>query len=409
MAHQFSLLALCGKIPLDLWEEYFTIVGIDTGTIPWEIMHYLPPDRRSLAFLTDAIAKAPTSVRDEVAQDLADVQALASDRGMEQLLLTGKLAPSPVDLQEVFIHYTGYHARALAVRCTYPALFHRAVEHHRIHGIEPHRWHRTARLENPHPNFSEAAQAHLREAISAYFVRQGRGRGCAVTVEERGEDVYIFIYPEDAPHRCLAFDQTHTMVVETTRPALELIFVWHAETQTVDCFGTCPQRDRQAALQRVGRILLDVDFFPDVPRIPVFQLEALKFRGYPFPVQREDQLLSVRVVWLRLVDRRIPGGSRIIVDHTRVRDVDTFYDDMEEKIRDAKTTVGDMEVEAVQLRFYFRGKTPTAQPITRTVTLSLPNVLRLGRNDPYYPTIRTLLRRWHLDVAHTLTASAGWR
>lgn len=409
VAHQFSLLALCGKIPLDLWEQYFSIVGVGTEEIPWDTMHYLPLDRRSLSFLTDAMAKAPSRIQEEVLQDLTDVQALASDRGMEQLLITGKLAPSPVDLQELLLQYDGHHARTLAVRCTWPAIFRRAVEHHRIHGIDPHRWHRTARLEDTQPHFDERAQEQLREAISHYFVHQGRGRGCAVTVEPRGDDLYVFVYPEDAPHRRLAFNEAHTMVVETTRPALEIIFVWHAETQTVDCFATCPQRDRQAALQRFGRIMLDVDFFPDVPRIPVFQLDALKYRGYPFPVQREDQLLSVRVVRLRLADRRIPGCPRITVEHSKAQDAEALYDVMEDKLREGQATAGDMEVEEAQLRFYFRGKTPTAQPITRTVTLSMPDMLRLGRNDPYYPTIRTLLRRWHLDVAHTLTASASWR
>lgn len=291
-----------------------------------------------------------------------------------------KFALSPVDLTDHLALYDGSHAKALFVLLEWQDIFRRAVTYHRVHGIAAHRWYRTGRIDGVRPNFGDHAQEHLRDAIGHYFCQQGRGRGCEVTVEERGEDIYTFVYPEDYARRCLVFDQAHALTVETLHPAFEIIFVYHRETQTVDCFATCPQGDRKAALQRYGRIMLDVDFFPELPRVPVFQLDALKFRGYPFPAQREDDLLSVHVVRLRLVDRSGPDKNRITVD------------------------AGDAFDEEAQLRFYFRGKTPTTQPISRTVALTMPDMLRLSRNDRYYLTIRTLLRRWQLDVAHTVAA-----
>jgi len=408
MKNQFSLLTFCGKVPLDLLEEYLTEMGICNegwgSCIPWDTMKSLPLDRRSLALLRQAIVNAPSPLREQVLQDFVDVDTLATDQGIAQLVATGKFAPSPVDLTDHLPLYDGNHAKALFVRLEWPDIFRRAVTYHRVHGIAAHRWYRTGRIDGVRPNFGDHAQEHLREAISHYFCQQGRGRGCEVTVEERGEDLYTFVYPEDYARRCLVFDQAHTLTVDTLHPAFEIIFVFHQETQTVDCFATCPQGDRKAALQRYGRIMLDVDFFPDVPRVPVFQLDALKFRGYPFPAQRDDDLLSVRVVRLRLTDRRDPEKNRITVESGNAIDEEALYDFMDEKLCLAQATVHDMDVEEAHLRFYFRGKTPTTQPISRTVTLAMPDVLRLGRNDKYYPTIRTLLRRWQLDVAHTVAA-----
>lgn len=408
MRNQFSLLTFCGKVPLDLLEAYLTEMGVCNegwgSCLPWDTMKSLPLDRRSLALIRQAIVNAPSPLREQVLQDFVDVDVLATDQGLAQLIATGKFSPSPVDLTDHLALYEGSHAKALFVRLEWPDLFRRAVTYHRVHGIAAHRWYRTGRIDGVHPNFGETAQDHLREAISHYFCQQGRGRGCEVTVEERGEDLYTFVYPEDYARRCLVFDQAHALTVETLHPAFEIILVYHRETQTVDCFATCPQGDRKAALQRYGRIMLDVDFFPDMPRVPVFRLDALKFRGYPFPAQREDDLLSVRVVRLRLVDRSGPDKNRITVDAGDAFDEEALYDFLDDKLGVAQATVQAMDVEEVQLRFYFRGKTPTTQPISRTVALAMPDMLRLSRNDRYYLTIRTLLRRWQLDVAHTVAA-----
>ncbi len=408
MKNQFSLLTFCSKVSLDLLEDYLTEMGVCNegwgSCIPWETMKSLPLDRRSLALLRQAIVNAPSPLREQVLQDFVDVDTLATEQGIAQLIATGKFAPSPVDLTDRLTLYDGSHAKALFVRLEWPDIFRRAVAYHRLYGIATHRWYRTGRIEGARPNFGDTAQVHLRDAISHYFCQQGKGRGCDVTVEERGEDLYTFVYPEDYGRRCLVFDQAHVLTVETIHPAFEIIFVFHRETQTVDCFATCPQGDRQAALLRYGRIMLDVDFFPDVPRVPVFQLDALKFRGYPFPAQRDDDLLSVRVVRLRLADRRDPEQNRLTVDSGNAIDEEALYDFMDEKLSLAQATVQAMDVEEAHLRFYFRGKTPTTPPISRTVTLAMPDMLRLGRNDKYYPTICTLLRRWQLDVAHTVAA-----
>ena len=409
MKSQFSLLAFCGKVPLDLLETYLTDMGVCAdgwgSCIPWDTLRSLPLDRRGLAIIRQAIVNAPSPLREQVLQDMVDVHALATDQGIAQLITTGKFAPDPVDLTDHLYVYRDNHAKALFVRCEWPHLFRRAVEHHRLAGIPMHRWYHSARIDEAMPNFQEHVQEHLREAVSHYFCQQGYGRGCVVTVEERGAEIFTFLYPEDHGRRCLLFEQAgHTMQVETIYPAFEIIVVWHTDTQTVDCFATCTQEERKAVLHRYARIMLDVDFFPDLPRVPVFRLEALKFRGFPFAVQRDDALLSVRVVRLYLRNQRDPEQHRIMVESGKAVDPEAIYDYVDEKLGIAHATIQEMTVEEAHLRLYFRGKTPTSAPISRTVALTLPDVLRLNRTDTYYPTIRTLLRRWQLDVAHTLAA-----
>ena len=178
MKNQFSLLAFCGKVPLELLEDYLTDMGIcDEGwgsCIPWETMKSLPLDRRSLALLRQAIVNAPSPLREQVLQDFVDVDTLATDQGIAQLITTGKFAPTPVDLTDHVSWYDGSHAKALFVRCEWPNIFRRAVEYYRIHGIAAHRWYRTGRIDAARPTFSDEVQEHLRDAISHYFCQQGR-------------------------------------------------------------------------------------------------------------------------------------------------------------------------------------------------------------------------------------------
>jgi hypothetical protein len=408
MRNQFSLLAFFGKLPLELLEQYWTEVGLSEtelgSCIPWETLKSLPLDRRSVAIIKHAIVNAPSPLRERVLQDCVDVDVLATDQGIAQLIAAGHFAPTKVNLIDHLALYDGSHAKALFVRCEWPAIFQRALEYHRIHGIAEHRWYKTGRIDGARLTINEAAQAHLRESISHHFCQQGRGRGCEVTVEERGEEVYVFVYPEDYVRRRLAFDDTHTLTVETVRPAFEVIFVFHRDTQIVECFASCPHSDRKIALQHFGRIMLDVTLFPELMRQPVYRLDALKYRAYPFPVRREDELLSVQVTMLKLAHRQDPDHGRMTVHSDCASESEALYTYLEERLRLHHATLDEMDVQEAHLRLFFRGKSPTAQPVSRTVVLALPDMLRLQRTDKYYPTIRDLLRRWQLDVAHTIAA-----
>jgi hypothetical protein len=60
-----------------------------------------------------------------------------------------------------------------------------------------------------------------------------------------------------------------------------------------------------------------------------------------------------------------------------------------------------LDVHQVVLRVLFRGTTPSARPIPRTITLTFPDVCSLKRSDPYYQVIMRLLRDWGIDAAPT--------
>jgi hypothetical protein len=216
-------------------------------------------------------------------------------------------------------------------------------------------------------------------------------------VESRDEEVYIFLYPEDYARRRLAFDEHHQLIVETTRPAFEVIFVWNTADRTLEFFSPGNKLERQQVLKAFGRVMLGVELCPDARRPPIFHLDPLKARGFDFKLRPEDRVDAVllKEIWLRKEDDLdkclYHYGSGLVTDPH------SCYQAMEDGLNQERLPHAQMEVFRVQLHLRFRGKPHTARPVTRTITLSSPDVCTLKRNDPYYLVVMQILRRCGID------------
>ena len=402
MKNQFAWLAFLRKIPLELLEEYLTDVGVcenDLGAcIPWETMEY---DREhlthGLAWIRQAIFTSELATRMRVAQDFLDVNEMADDYGIASLINSARFRPEPVDLRPHFELFEGSHAKAFFVLCEWPEIFHAALRYRRVDAIAEHRWVKTGRIEEAILDISEKAQSHLAEVISRHYRELGRGQGCAVEIEPRDEEVYIFLYPEDYARRRLAFDEQHQLIVETTRPAFEVIFVWNTVHWTLEFFSPGNKLERQQVLQAFGRVMLGVELCPDTRRPPIFHLDPLKARGFDYKLRPEDRVTAVMLkeIWLRKQDDLdkclYHYGSGLLTDPH------SCYQAMEDGLNQERLPHGQMEVFRVQLRLLFRGKQQTDCPVTRTITLSHPDICTLKRNDPYYLVVMQILRRCGID------------
>jgi len=319
------------------------------------------------------------------------------------LAVSARLRPQPIDLWDTLDVLAGSHAKALYALCHWPEIFHAALRHRRIHTIAEHRWHKTGRMAEASPDFSPAAQARLADVIGQHYLQVGRGRGCAVEVETHGEEVYIFLYPEDYARRQLAFDAQHALIVETVRPAFEVIFVYHTARQTMDFFSPGNKLERQQVLKLFGRVMLGVELYPEDRRQQIFQLDALKYRGFNFATRPEDRVQAVmlKAIWLKDYED-LDQCEYHYVSELRSNPV-SCYHAMDKDLREKHLLLAELDVIQVQLRILFRGKTPTARPIPRTITLTRPDVCSLKRSDPYYLVILRLLRDWGIDAAPTIT------
>jgi len=408
MKNQFSWLAFLRKIPLELLEGYLTDAGVcdsDLGaSIPWTTMAY---DRdnltQGLAWIRQAIFTCELATRMKIAQDFYDVNEMADDYGIASIINSGRFRPEPVDLRPHLDLYEGSHAKAFYVLCEWPEIFHAALRYRRVDAIAEHRWVKTGRIEGADLDISEVAQRHLAEVISRHYHELGRGQGCAVDVESRDEEVYIFLYPEDYARRRLAFDDQHQLIAETTRPAFEVIFVWNTMQQTLEYFSPGNKLERQQVLTLFGRVMLGVELCTDSRRPAIFHLDPLTSRGFDFRLRPEDRIEAIllKEIWLRkphdLDGNFYHYGSKLVTD------AHGCYQAMDDGLRQERLPLAQMEVYQVQLRVLFRGAQRTARPVTRTITLSVPDICSLKRNDPYYLIVMQVLRRCGIDRAAAVT------
>ncbi|MHB9109522.1 MAG: hypothetical protein ACYDCO_20910 [Armatimonadota bacterium] len=402
MQHQFSLLAFLAKVPLGLLETYFTEVGLGQtelgACIPWDALAYDRENfRRGLAIIRQAITAADTPLRERILQDFMDVNDLADEGGLTALAMSARLRPQPVELWDALFCYEGSHAKALAALCEWPEIFHNALRHRRVEAIAEHRWVKTGRIEEALPDFSPAAQTQLAEVIGQHYHQLGHGRGCVVEVEPRGDGVYTFVYPEDYARRRLAFDAQHQLIVETTRPAFEVIFAWQTATQTLEYFSPGNKLERQQVLTAFGRVMLGVELCPDQRRPSIFHLDPLTSPGFDFALRPEDRVDAVllKEIWLRKKDdldgRFFHYGSKLTTDPL------SCYQAMEDGLNEERVPLDQLEVYRVQLRLHFRGRQTGSRQILRTITLSHPDLCTLKRTDPYYQVIMEILRRCGID------------
>jgi len=402
MKNQFSWLAFLRKIPLELLEQYLTDAGVcdsDMGaSIPWMTLEY---DRehytQGMAIIRQAIFECNLPMRVRVGQDFLDVNEMADEYGIAVLINSGRFRPEPVDLRDHLDVYDGSHAKAFFVLCEWPEIFHAALRYRRADAIAEHRWVKTGRIEEAILDVSKRAQKHLSEAISRHYRELGRGQGCAVDVESRGDEVYVFVYPEDYARRRLAFDDQHQLIAETTRPAFEVIFVWNMTDHTLEFYSPGNKLERQQVLKVFGRVMLGVELCPDQRRPSIFHLDLLKSRGFDFALRPEDRVEAVMLkeIWLRKPDDL--DGCFYHYGSGLVTDPQSCYQAMEDGLNKERLPFARMEVFRVQLRLLFRGKQKTDRQVTRTISLSYPDICTLKRNDPYYLVVMQILRRCGID------------
>jgi len=407
MRNQFSLLALLCKLPLDLLEEYLIDVGLcaeEWGScIPWKTIQILEADRRSMAFVRQAIVEAPPALRDRIIQDFTDVDALADGRGIEYLLTTGRCQAEPVDLTLHFGHYAGSHAKALFALSAYPDIFHKALRFAHVESFGESRWHKTGRIDNVDLRVTDRTLDSLRLAISNYFRQQGRGTGCEIDVEERGDDLYVFAYPEDYTRRRMVYNDKKELMVEAFRPAFEVVYVYHCPAQTLELYVNGSTRDREKLKRFFGRAILGVELGTWSGPRHVYQLEQLKYPTCAFPLSPTDEVVAVRLRRLCFVDTAGDEPREMVLASRCVKNPNDLYAYMEQVITEGNLSLAQLEVARASFQLVFQRRQDGGSQVTRTFTVATPNTHTFKRNDPFAPKIQELLKRWKIDVAHDVS------
>jgi hypothetical protein len=389
---------------VDLLEDYAESVGLTEtplgSCIPWRTIEALEADRRSMAVVRQAIIDAPDTLRDRIMQDFMDVDALADGRGIEYLLITGRCQPEPVDLALHLSHYAGSQAKALFALLEFPAVFTRALRFAHVESFGESRWHKTGRIEGAQPQVTDRTLEQLRLAISNDGRRQGRGTGCTVDVEERDHDLYVFVYPEDYTRRRMVYNAQRDLIVETFRPAFEVIYVYHRPAQTLEMYVGGGAQDRDALKRYFGRAILGVELGLWSGARRVYQLEHLKYATCTFPVQPTDEVVAVRLKRLSFRDTAGVEMREMTLASRCTQNPNDLYAYLEQVVTESNLSLAQLAVARASFQLVFQRRQDRGRQVTRSFTLAVPNTHTFRRNDPFAPKIQELLTRWKIDVAH---------
>ncbi len=404
MKNSFSLLAFLCKVPLDLLEEYSEQVGLSEtemgSCIPWEILNAYDISRRNMAIIRQAILDAPEQMKNQIMQDFLDIDELADGRGIEYLISTGKQHDTQIDLTTHFSHYDGSHAKALFALMEFPDIFKSALRFAHVESLGESRWHKTARIENAKDEVNDNNLKKLQLAISNHCHLQGRGAGCEIDFEDRGDDLYVFVYPEDYTCRHMVYNDKSDLIVESYRPAFEIIYIYHRPAQTLEIYSNVGTRDRDALKKFFGRAILGVELGNWSNSRKVYNLEHLKYSTSTFPVSPADEVVAVKLKRLCLLDMTDVEKRELVLASQCKYNNNDVYEFLEKVITDGRVSLSQLEVSRVSFQLIFKRRQDKGRQITRTFTLAAPNTHTFKRNDPFALKILELLKRWKIDVAH---------
>lgn len=395
MARNYSLKSFLRLAPKDLLERYMHGQGVGKD------LQLAKLKSKDVDQVVAAIEAAGERVRRNLDRDFRDIHSLADENGTKALLEEAHERHHRLDLASRFEKMGSHLERAFWMFLEHRTIFKIASQFAHADTLRWRAWPDPIDCE---PAVDEATKKTLADAISGYYrYNQARGQGCHVDQWEREQKLYWFVYPEDYAIGVPAFDEDHNFVVETQRPAFELVFVYDRATQVLDA---CVPGDKKTLrdLQRIfGKVVLGVDLGDVPPSAVVYVLDPLLSRDFAFETKSDDRVTEVQVRSLRL--DIVGGGYKRVTLDAKSHSRDTIYDLLDEVFPGEPIPKALLQVTSARIRLAFLPKTGT-RPRSRTFTVSYPDSTSL-KHDPLDEKARKLLRRWGLDVSGRPAAVSG--
>ena len=361
--------------------------------LPWS---ETPEHKIEVVF--DRWQNLPNDQRLEIERIFEDAEALANEEGLKTLIEEGQF--HGLDLATELQAFANYRDKALHVWLNHPRVFQVAGTLNHAHALPQRFWQKRGNMPVVQPDVAEAGIARFREAISAYYRREGRGQNCTVDAYLRVNRYhYFFAYPDDYADTYLGHDERGQFVRRPQRPAFEIVFLFDPVDGTLDLYakgGGDVQKDLQTIFCRA---LLGQELPPELPRSHPYELNGLKSREFRFPTDPADGIEEVRVRKLRL---SILGGAKRRI--TLEADPAGWPNDIYEMVDDYlnRTNLPDTLINVTQAEFHFRWHhTGQGRQKTLTFEVSFPNRsnLKSVRREELRSIGEKYLKLWGIDRA----------
>jgi hypothetical protein len=392
MAIQYTPKTFLRQTSNSMLQLCFGKVGV-LADLPW---NETPEHKIEVVF--DKWQNLPAAQRLEIERLFEEAEALASEEGLKTLLDEGQF--HGLDLAAELETFPNYRDKALHVWLNYPRVFQVAGTINHAHSFSQRFWSKRGNLPTTQPDVSESGIAGFRDAVSAYYRKEGRGQNCTVDAYLRVNRLhYFFAYPDDYADTYLGHDERGQFIRRPQRPAFEIVFLFDPVDGTLGLYakgGNDVQKDLQTIFCRA---LLRQELPPELPRSHPYELNGLKSRHFEFPTDPADGIEEVRLRKLRL---SVLGGAkrRITLEADPAGRPNDIYEMLDDYLN--RQNLPDTLINVTQAQFHFRWHhTGKGRPKTLTFEVSFPNRsnLKSVRREELRLVGEKYLKLWRIDRA----------
>ncbi len=344
--------------------------------------------------IMEAWQELPDKQRYQIEAEFRTINELADTHG-RQLLYEEAVSPfHNLDIAKEYSGMKNHYEWAFWMYMNHPAVFNIAIDHAFMDTLTA--WKRFGVDKGLQPKVDPKDLDNLVDEIIAFYKKQGRGRYCHVDnyLRQKPERHCYFIYPEDYASTEIGYNDANEFVHRRTRPAFEIIFVYHPET---GIFETSARGGAKtvAKLQDIFcRTILELGGLPTDNK-KRYNLSRFKDRDISFPTDPEDgiEYVSIKMLHLELpgeVDNKITFQAKPTGNGQRV------YELIEKALNEKNVPFDSVDIAKVKLKMQFAGiDGKKGKPLTFDITM--PDGCTL-KERPHELIAKKYISRWGLEI-----------
>lgn len=325
MATQYQHRQFFRRVPNDLLSAYFSSRGTDLG------VDFSKLTETEVEPVFVAFTALPEEQQATMEVDFQDINALASDAGIDALL-NEAIFHKDETFPEAISAVDGYHGKAMWAFLEKPEFWRGASALLHAGTVSSHFWKKRNDLPSVPPHVDDDDIQQLARAISRYFNKtEGRGRNCKVEPYRKvdtGKE-YFFAYPEDYGQSDVEWEHNN-LNTRSRHPAFEIIFVYCAAEGSLDIYA--PKNTKAVPeLQKIfARTILKLDTLADgtIDR-RVYDLDLLANPDFDFQFPPGSGITDAIVTKLRL-SLKHGDNRRIVLEANTKRNPMAVYELLKE-------------------------------------------------------------------------------
>ncbi len=293
MASQYSHLQFFRRVPNELLARYFSSQDVALGL---DLTKLKPTEVEPLL---SAFMQLDDERQAGMEAEFQDMHALACEGGVAALIDEAAFHPGDSFVFEL-AKQEGFHAKVMWAFLERHAYWRGAKMFLHADNVSPSYWKKRNDLPKLPPHVDDSDIGALATAISALFVKEGRGKNCKVEPYRRHNREYFFAYPEDFAQLGIEWI-SNTLKTLPHHPAFEIIFVYCEEEGSLDIYA--PRNTKAVPdLQRAfAKTILKLETLADgTIDKRVYDLTPLQDANFNFTIAPTSGIANVVVTLMRL-------------------------------------------------------------------------------------------------------------